>query len=1098
MNLDINFLEKSLMQWRFTFDAISSPLAVITHERNIIKANKAFKDIVHKEWTEIINANIDSLLKDRIELTETFYGFQGIESLNKPHITLINDKWYTIKQEAVSQSVNGADDKVIYFEDVTDTIVLERELKESERRYFNFFEKVSIGIIYVDANTRIKDINTRACMIMGVDKFHAVSERLENIGLSSIGKRVETMQILQDSSSSQGTYSILRLNDSKKIWISATIQPIIHEDSNQIQYYLLVFEDISERKRIREDLLSSEIRYNQLLDIAPIGILVISDNRIRFMNKTASNILRAPDEISIRGSSYNDLNPSMNEINRLSEETIETNFKRFDGSVVDIELSKTSMRYRNKSSDLVVFTDISQRKQSERIRANTEAQLKAVFESAPLIVQIVDRDFSIRELNPVGYVVDENKRTPCESKNNHCAHLKEGLNVHKKNCRLCHLRSAVMSTLHSGLDIHNREIEMKVIRNGATVNVTYLLHASRIFQETEPLCLLVLNDITDFKHTQETLSRTIIALKIAKTRNQRHSRWINALYGISRALTKTNDSKAMMNTAFLFLEKHFNFSAACVIFSDSDGQFNTVQAISKRGKDINSRLGVTPGAIFDTSYLPRFFNVKDSEKVDTFQVLADTSEYEEGYWSSFKDSLLAEGLICFAKIPFIVEKTKHGLFLLAYDVEIKLNRDEKTFLTDLADLIGMAMSNFKLYKELRDSYIKLEQALKNLEKQRRLQAMGQIASGITHDINNTLVPLKLYTEALLDREPGLSEKAIKYLTLIKKATGDIEHVTSRLRSFYKGSEYTELEPVDIENVLNDVSDITRPKWKDAVNKNGIHIEFKVITDQNIKPISANTSEFREALINLVFNAVDAMPNGGSLTLSAHAETDYVEINVSDTGTGMTTEVLEKCMEPFFTTKGPKGTGLGLAEVYGTIRRFGGEILIDTIIKRGTTIRLRLPYYQSIALSIDKNTSQSHPKHVYSVILVDDDQRILEVLKEILTLDGHMVTPFDSAKNALRYLRSSHHEHFDLIITDLGMPVMDGKEFVLRIKSTFPNIPVIMLTGWGKILEREPILANVDKLLSKPVDIDTLRDAMNEVMHNYYNKGVRNERNDINY
>jgi signal transduction histidine kinase len=249
-------------------------------------------------------------------------------------------------------------------------------------------------------------------------------------------------------------------------------------------------------------------------------------------------------------------------------------------------------------------------------------------------------------------------------------------------------------------------------------------------------------------------------------------------------------------------------------------------------------------------------------------------------------------------------------------------------------------------RELEQSNEALRQAQKALIQQERLSALGQMASGIAHDINNAISPVALYTESLLERETTLSERARKQLTAIERAIHDVARTVSRMREFYRPQEQeTALADVPLNDLVQHVVDLTRARWSDLPERQGIVIQVRTVLAPDLPPIGGAENEIRDALTNLIFNAVDAMPDGGTITVRTSVALDgdtYVRLEVEDNGTGMDEETRRKCLEPFFTTKGERGTGLGLAMVYGMTQRHGAKL--DIVSKRGvgTTIRLMFP------------------------------------------------------------------------------------------------------------------------------------------------------------
>jgi signal transduction histidine kinase/ActR/RegA family two-component response regulator len=389
-------------------------------------------------------------------------------------------------------------------------------------------------------------------------------------------------------------------------------------------------------------------------------------------------------------------------------------------------------------------------------------------------------------------------------------------------------------------------------------------------------------------------------------------------------------------------------------------------------------------------------------------------------------------------------------------------------------------------EEIHESNRRLEEALAELKAtqqqallQERLRALGQMASGIAHDFNNALSPILGYSELLLDRPQQLEDhqKVTRYLQMINTGAKDAASVVRRLREFYRNREEDEVFlAVNLNDLIEQVIMLTQPKWKDQALANGITINLN--TDlQNVPRVSGNDAELREVLTNLVFNGVDAMPEGGTLTVRTRPEGGQVLLEVSDTGTGMTEEVRQRCLDPFFTTKRERGTGLGLAMVYGIIQRHRGTMAIESELGRGTTFIIGLPVYAEQERS-GKTEDPERPSRQLRVLAVDDEPAVLEVVTEYLSGDGHTV---EAARGGVEALQKFHAGWFDVVITDQGMPEMTGEQLAAMIKRTAPEKPVILLTGFGDLILASGLKpSGVDLVVSKPPTLAALREALAKV------------------
>ena len=394
---------------------------------------------------------------------------------------------------------------------------------------------------------------------------------------------------------------------------------------------------------------------------------------------------------------------------------------------------------------------------------------------------------------------------------------------------------------------------------------------------------------------------------------------------------------------------------------------------------------------------------------------------------------------------------------------------------------SMQRHNLDLERQVRERTAQLEDTLHELQntqeqivKQERLRALGMMAGGIAHDFNNALTMMLGYGELL---HPWLeahgSKREITYLDHIVAAARDASHVVSRLREFYRPAEDNEIRiPVDMNEVVERVISLTSPKWKGKSRAEGVQIE--IVTElSKIPAVAGNAAELREALTNLIFNAVDAMPTGGTIHIKTQQDLDKATITVQDTGIGMTPEERERCLEPFFTTKGEHGTGLGLAVVYGIVQRHQGSIDIVSERNGGTTFTISFPTTTEALATVAPQIQRLD--RTLRVLVVDDQEVICELIAEYLHGDGHTTACAFRGDHALNLFRA---ETFDLVVTDQAMPAMNGTQLAAAIKKHSPTTPIILLTGFG-----EEMLAvggqptGVDIVLGKPISHADLRHAI---------------------
>ena len=361
--------------------------------------------------------------------------------------------------------------------------------------------------------------------------------------------------------------------------------------------------------------------------------------------------------------------------------------------------------------------------------------------------------------------------------------------------------------------------------------------------------------------------------------------------------------------------------------------------------------------------------------------------------------------------------------------------------------------------------------------------MGTMASGIAHDFNNALAPILGYFEMILEDSDILDESTVKYLREISTSAKDAGAVVGRLREFYRAREGSELTmAVNINDVVAKVISLTQPRWRDMAQAKGIDIQLTTQLTADLPEVSGDEPELRTALGNVIFNALDAMPDGGTITLRTFQESEEVVLEVTDTGTGMSDEVLRRAMEPFFTTKEEQGTGMGLAMVYGTLQRHNGELEIRSELGQGTTVGFRLPVRTEESVTPTLPTAAGPILAGLRFLVVDDEPRVQDMVGEFLRREGSIV---ETATNGRDALEKFHQNGFDLVITDRGMLEMNGDALAAAIKEENPRLPIIMLTGFGEMMisagEKPP---GVDCLLGKPVTPATLRQAVAEVRAEY--------------
>jgi GAF domain-containing protein len=418
-------------------------------------------------------------------------------------------------------------------------------------------------------------------------------------------------------------------------------------------------------------------------------------------------------------------------------------------------------------------------------------------------------------------------------------------------------------------------------------------------------------------------------------------------------------------------------------------------------------------------------------------------------------------------VPLRLKGELKGVLSIADTEPREFTAAEVQLLEAFADQAAIALENSRLYGELETALRSLEQSRERAVQGERLRALGELAGGVAHDFNNILAVVLGRAQLLLK---GAADPEVRrHAEVIEQMALDGARTVRRIQEFARTRRARAFRPVDLARLVEEVAEVTRSRWRDQAQAEGR--TYHVAVDARpVPPIAGDPVELREALANLVFNALDAMPDGGRLTLGTRADGERVACEVGDTGVGMTPEVRRRAFDPFFTTKSDRQSGLGLSLVYGIVRRHGGEVEVDSAPGQGSRFTLLFP----VAPPAAEPPPAAPPARSAAparILLIDDELDVRTVLGEVLGGLGHAVTACGDGASGLARLEA---EPFDLVITDLGMPGLSGWEVTRRAKAARPRTPVALLTGWGEQIDpAEARGRGVDFLLPKPCPLDDL-------------------------
>ncbi len=417
--------------------------------------------------------------------------------------------------------------------------------------------------------------------------------------------------------------------------------------------------------------------------------------------------------------------------------------------------------------------------------------------------------------------------------------------------------------------------------------------------------------------------------------------------------------------------------------------------------------------------------------------------------------------------PVISREAALGAVCVCWDEVHRPDEREVRVLSALGRQAAIAMENARLVGDLRRTLVELRAAQETLIRGATLRAVGELAAGAAHHLNNLMAVVLGRAQLLLIKKPDPAIAAS--LRSIERAAVDAADTVRQIQGFSGTAKAGGAARFELNAVIQEAIDFTRSRWQNEAKVRGASIEVQAQPGP-IPEVSGRRVEIREVITNLILNAVDALPEGGRIVIATRAEPGRVIVSVSDSGLGVSAEVKRRAFEPFFTTKGVKRTGLGLAVAYGTVQRHGGQIALESAPGAGTTVTFWLP-------AVGREEGAAGPEaaapRVGSVLVIDDEADVRDLVAEVLTSYGHRVTTAAGGREGLTRFEAGR---YDLVLTDLGMPDLDGWEVARAIKSSRGDIPVLLLTGWADAMDPSGATL-VDGILKKPFGVEELAAAV---------------------
>ncbi len=565
--------------------------------------------------------------------------------------------------------------------------------------------------------------------------------------------------------------------------------------------------------------------------------------------------------------------------------------------------------------------------------------------------------------------------------------------------------------------------------------------------------------------------RDITERKSAESRLQSQLARLALLERITHAVGQRQDLRSIFQVVVRTLEDRLPADFVCIGSYDPVKNEITVIHVGANSAALGRELGIAEqtNVAVDSNGLSRCVQGALVYEPDIMAV-----DYP------FARRLAGQGLRSLVISPLMIEKDIFGILVAARLKERAFSSADCEFLRQLGEHVALASHQAQLRASLEAAYNDLKQTQQAIMQQERLRALGQMASGIAHDINNAISPVSVYTQSLLEREPNLPAQIRRYLETVDRVVKDVSATVGRMRDFYRRNDADrELKALNLNELIPQVVELTRARWNDMPQQRGIVIRVVTQLENGLPRVLGNAAELREAITNLIFNAVDAMPQGGTIAIRTLATPDpsgarRVRLEIEDSGVGMDENTRRRCLEPFFTTKGERGTGLGLAMVYGAAQRHKAALDIRSAPGKGTCMILN--FTATVESQDEEQVVKVPTVPPLRILLVDDDPSVLESTRFVLEIDGHSVVSADGGRagiDALREAKSSG-QPFDVLVTDLGMPYVDGNEVARASRELSATTMVVLLTGWGTKMGEGGQQTDIDHVLPKPFDLNELR------------------------
>ena len=994
--------------------------------------------------------------------------------------------------------------------DITRLKQVEEALRDSEEKLRLIFASLPDGVTVTDMNGMVIDENdagirlsgfTSKDQVIGLNGFDFIAKSDRDRALTDLPN------IFEQGVGAPMEYKLVKVDGSE--YDGEIIAAVMRDKSGNPQGFITVIRDVTERKKAREELRESQEMMRGMLESAATGIYLVQDKKFEYVSPLFAEISGYTSDELLGNNPLDYVHPddretarakAIDNLKELSSLPHEFRFIRKDGRSVWVLEKVASIEYKGKRAAIGSFMDITELKQMEaklRQRSKELEQRTNQLLALQKITTSIQRTLDLKEV--LQHVADG------VVFNLGFEHALILLLDEKKDV----VRGTVFSTREDFRTVE--KVEALLSKRLTEMEVSQKKGYSRAVDAAAEGRAVITHDLYEMADpilTQEESMAIQKALKAKTFVNMplfARGRHVGSILACSRH----DDIKAVA------LEPLRILSDQAGVAIENANLYQGMSELAQRLAVIHA-LSRILGSSLDIrgvykAFIDEIKKVMDFDRVSIAMVEGDKLRYfivNEDVNTELKDG---DALPLKDSATWLVLQTKQTIIELDFDKEMKFPIDqiyyesglrsairvplfskdevfatfnlasrrpnaygdrEKEILEQIAGSLTAAIENSRLFNQVKGHEAELGKAYADLKKAQgfmlqseKLRALGEMAGGVAHDFNNILAVVLGRTQLALEdvQDPKLK----KDLQIIEQTALDAAKTVRRLQDFARVRVERNFELLDLKDVIESALQMVEARRSKSKERGGVNIEIESNL-KDVAPIEGDAAELREGLLNIIFNAMDAMPGGGKITVETKHDKKWVTISISDTGAGMPEEVKSKLFEPFFTTKKHKGTGLGLSVTYGIVKRHRGEISFKSKVGAGTTFYIKLPAGSGEVKKSVVEGAGGEIKNA-SILIVDDNPEVAGVLCLTLRRMGHKVTETSSGEAAINTFEIGK---FDMVITDLGMPDMSGHEVAKIVKEIKPGTPVLVISGWGGQLNLAD-MPEVDGVIAKPFSKDVL-------------------------